>query len=86
MRALLFCCVIIAFTARTRNLFFLQGNNMAQWQAIWSSPVGAHVCHLVDRYNPWVITVVSVLVIYGVFKRGYTGMSREIDHEYSTVT
>ncbi|KAJ5590745.1 hypothetical protein N7450_004717 [Penicillium hetheringtonii] len=72
MRALLFCCVIIAFTARTRNLFFLQGNNMAQWQAIWSSPVGAHVCHLVDRYNPWVITVVSVLVIYCVFKRGYT--------------
>ncbi|CAI7610083.1 unnamed protein product [Penicillium pancosmium] len=72
LRALLFCCVILGLTARLRNLVLLQGENLAQWQAIWSSPFGAHLCGLVDRYNPWAMAVVSVLVIYGVFKRGYT--------------
>lgn len=74
LRALLFFSVIVALVARIRNIFLLRSINSIQWQAIWSSPFGAYVCPLVDKYNPWAIAVVTVLVVYGVFKRGYTGM------------
>jgi hypothetical protein len=42
---------------------------------VWSSSVGSKVCDLVDTYsNPWAIAVISALIVWGVFRRGYTGM------------
>ncbi|KAJ5890945.1 uncharacterized protein N7473_007173 [Penicillium subrubescens] len=73
LRALLFCCVIVVGITRLRRHFFERGNLfIISWEDIWSSPLGAHVCRRVDSYNPWVIAVVSALVLYGVFRRGYT--------------
>lgn len=74
LRALLFCCVIVAGITRLRRQFFDKGSLfIISWEDVWSSTLGSHVCRRVDSYNPWVIAVVSALVLYGVFRRGYTG-------------
>lgn len=74
LRALLFFCVIGVGVARLRRQFFEQGSFLTiSWQDVWSSPAGDHVCQLVDSYNPSVLVVVGGLVLYGVFRRGYTG-------------
>ncbi|KAJ5692921.1 hypothetical protein N7462_002344 [Penicillium macrosclerotiorum] len=73
LRAILFCCVILVIVVQMRNYFFFkEGGWLEYWKAIWSTPLGARVCRSVDSYNPWVITALSPLVIYGVFRRGYT--------------
>ncbi|KAJ5439623.1 uncharacterized protein N7458_010621 [Penicillium daleae] len=73
LRALLFCCVIVVGITRLRRHFFDKGSLfIISWEDVWSSTLGSHVCRKVDSYNPWVIAVVSALVLYGVFKRGYT--------------
>lgn len=74
LRAILFCFVIVVGVTRLRRQFFDKGNLfIISWEEVWSSPLGAHVCQLVDPYNPWMVAVVSTLVLYGVFRRGYTG-------------
>jgi hypothetical protein len=74
VRAVLFCFVIVVGVTRLRRQFFDKGSLfIISWEEVWSSPLGAHVCRLVDPYNPWMVAVVSTLGLYGVFRRGYTG-------------
>jgi hypothetical protein len=73
LRAALFFCVIGAGIARLRHTFFYEDGRVIGWPAVWSSPLGAKVCSLVDLYNPLAMVAVGVLVIYCVFKRTYTG-------------
>lgn len=80
IRAILFCCVIIVGITRLRHVFFYQDGRFIPWQDVWSSSVGSKVCDLVDTYNnPWAIAVISALIVWGVFRRGYTGMKVEKD-------
>ena len=79
LRAVLFCCVIFVGIARLRRPFFDHDDGIIRWQDIWASPLGSYVCGLVDTYNPWAITAVGALVVYGVFRRGYTGTSDVLD-------
>lgn len=79
LRAILFCCVIVVGVVQLRHLYFAEDGQIVRWQDVWSSPLGIKVCHLVDSYNPWAITAVGALVIYGVFRRGYTGMIELFD-------
>ncbi|KAJ5574087.1 uncharacterized protein N7459_008514 [Penicillium hispanicum] len=72
LRALLFCCVIFVGVIRLRRHIFENDVWTTCCRFISSSPLGSHVFSLVDTYNPWGMTVVSALVIYGVFRRGYT--------------
>lgn len=76
LRAVLFCCVISVLVARLRRPFFNHDDGIIRWQDIWDSPLGSHVCQIVDTYNPWAIGAASALVVYGVFRRGYTGMEK----------
>lgn len=76
LRTILFCCVIFVATARLRHSLFDKNGRIIHWQDVWSSPLASKVCQLADTYNPWAITAVSALVIYGVFRREYTGMSK----------
>ena len=79
LRAILFCCVIIVGTTRLRHAFFYQNGRFIPWQEVWSTSLGSKICDLVDTYNdPWAIAVISAVVIYGVFRRGYTGMMVEL--------
>ncbi|KAJ5684021.1 uncharacterized protein N7477_000366 [Penicillium maclennaniae] len=73
IRAIVFCCVIIVGTTRSRHIFFHRYGRFIPWQDVWSSSLGSRVCDLVDTYNnPWVIAVISTLLVWGVFRRGYT--------------
>ncbi|KAJ5293690.1 hypothetical protein N7508_008511 [Penicillium antarcticum] len=72
LRAALFFCVIGAAIARLRHTFFYEDGRVIAWPAVWSSPLGAKVCSLVDLYNPLAMVAGGVLVIYCVFRRTYT--------------
>ncbi|KAJ5561519.1 hypothetical protein N7461_000280 [Penicillium sp. DV-2018c] len=72
LRSIVFLCVVFVNIARLR-IFFSHGDGMiVRWSAIWSSPLGSKLCRLVDSCDPLAIFVVSALLIYGVFRRGYT--------------
>lgn len=74
LRAILLCCVIFVAVARLRHYLFEKNSRIIHWQDVCLGPLASKVCHLADTYNPWVITAVSALVVYGVFRREYTGM------------
>lgn len=74
LRAVFFLCVIAAGITLLRHLVFKGDTGVISWPLVWSSALGSQLCRLVDSYNPLAIAVVSTLVIYGVFRRGYTGM------------
>lgn len=74
IRALLFCCVIIVGLVRLRHISLEAVGIVVPWQAVWATPLGSQLCDLVDPYNPWAIAAVCTVVLYGVFRRGYTGM------------
>lgn len=74
LRTVVFCCVILALLARLRRPFFDHDDGIIRWQDVWDSPLGSRVCQTVDTYNPWAVGAVSALAVYGVFRRGYTGM------------
>ncbi|KAE8159471.1 GPI-GlcNAc transferase complex, PIG-H component-domain-containing protein [Aspergillus tamarii] len=72
LRALVFVCVVFFNIARLRNTFFKQDGSLVRWSIIWSSPLGSLVSRIVDSYSSSVVVLVSAVVIYGVFRKGYT--------------
>ena len=56
-----------------RHDLFEEGHWLMNCDFMRSSSLGSSVYRLVDAYDPWVITGMSALVMYGVFRRGYTG-------------
>ncbi|KAI9036288.1 PIG-H family GPI synthesis protein [Aspergillus affinis] len=72
LRALIFVCVVFFNIARQRKLFFYQDGSFLRWTVIWSSPLGSYVCRIADEYSPVAVALVSAIVIYGVFRKGYT--------------
>ncbi|KAJ5481326.1 hypothetical protein N7475_000138 [Penicillium sp. IBT 31633x] len=72
LRTVLFLCVVGVSITRLRFVFFQENGRVISWPAVWSSPLGSKLCRVVDSYNPLAIAVISALVIYGVFRRGYT--------------
>ncbi|KAE8356546.1 GPI-GlcNAc transferase complex, PIG-H component-domain-containing protein [Aspergillus coremiiformis] len=72
LRALVFVCVVFVNLARVRRSFFNQDGSFVRWNMIWSSPLGSYVCRIADSYNSGLVILVSAVVIYGVFRKGYT--------------
>ncbi|CAG8940018.1 unnamed protein product [Penicillium salamii] len=72
LRAFLFLCVVVVGITLLRHLVFEGDDGFISWPLVWSSTLGSKLCCLVDSYNPLAIAVVSALVIYCVFRRGYT--------------
>lgn len=75
LRAFILVSVLFIDTARLRSSSFAQDGSLVQWTTVWSSPLGQFACRFADAYSSFVMTVISALVIYGVFLRGYTGAS-----------
>lgn len=73
LRAFIFASVILIAAARLRYTSFWQDGPYVDWVAVWSSPTGQLACRIADAYSSLLIAVVSILVIYGVFRKGYTG-------------
>ncbi|CAG7917743.1 unnamed protein product [Penicillium olsonii] len=72
LRALLFLCVVVVGVTVLRHLVFKGDDGIVSWPLIWSSALGSKLCCFVDSYNPLAIAVVGALVLYGVFRKGYT--------------
>ncbi|KAA8646440.1 PIG-H family GPI synthesis protein [Aspergillus tanneri] len=72
LRALIFVCVVFFNIARQRDSYFYQDGSALRWSVIWSSSLGSFICRIADVYSPVVVTLVSAVVIYGVFRKGYT--------------
>ena len=73
LRAVLFLCVVSVGIALLRHIIFKGDSGVISWPVVWSSALGSMLCRFVDSYNPLAIAVVSALVVYSVFRRGYTG-------------
>jgi phosphatidylinositol glycan class H protein len=73
LRAVLFFCVISVCIALLRHLVFKGDDGIVSWPIVWSTALGSKLCRFVDSYNPLAIALVGAVVIYGVFRRGYTG-------------
>ncbi|KAL2818930.1 GPI-GlcNAc transferase complex, PIG-H component-domain-containing protein [Aspergillus granulosus] len=71
LRGIAFAGVLSFHAARFRYALFSH-NSFIRWAAIWSSPLGSSVCHIADTSNFVVVALVSALVMYGVFLKGYT--------------
>ncbi|KAL2008131.1 hypothetical protein VTN00DRAFT_8113 [Thermoascus crustaceus] len=72
LRALVFACVLLVDAAKLRHSIFTRNGSVVPWEDVWSSAIGSFACQVSDRYSWWVIAVLSPLVIYGVFRKGYT--------------
>ncbi|KAL4944480.1 hypothetical protein BDV06DRAFT_210202 [Aspergillus oleicola] len=72
LRGIIFAGVLLLHAARFRHAFFIEDGRFVPWTAVWSSPLGSVVCRIADTYNFIGIALVSALVLYGVFRKGYT--------------
>ncbi|KAL2834895.1 hypothetical protein BDW59DRAFT_834 [Aspergillus cavernicola] len=75
LRVNVFSSVLFLFAARFRHTFFIQDGSFVPWTAVWSSPMGSHACDIADTTNFAIFALTSALVMYGVFRKGYTGSS-----------
>lgn len=73
LRACIFVSVLVVCAARLRSSFFAKNGSWVRWTAVWASPLGELACRIADEYSPLVVTVGSVIALYGVFRKGYTG-------------
>ena len=73
LRAFIFVSVLAICAARSRSSFFAEDGSWVRWTVVWVSPLGELACRIADAYSPLVVTVISVIVLYGVFRKGYTG-------------
>lgn len=73
VRALLFVCVLLIDTAKLRHMFFLQNGPIVPWEDFWLSRIGSLACRAADAYSWRAVVAASALIIYGVFRKGYTG-------------
>lgn len=74
LRTLLLFCVLLVGIAKLRHVPFVHKAYVTHLEAVWSDSWGSLVCRIVDSYSGWVIAGISALVVYGVFRRNYTGM------------
>lgn len=83
LRALLFLCIVFCDIAKVRHSFFHEDGSLVRWTAVWSSPLGSFVCRIVDAYTSGVVALLSILLLYCVFRKGYTGIFNS--SEWTTV-
>ncbi|GES61858.1 phosphatidylinositol N-acetylglucosaminyltransferase [Aspergillus terreus] len=72
LRAVIFAFVVFLNIAALRHSFFNHDGLFVRWPAVWASPLGSYVCRIADTYTTWTVALVSAIVVYGVFRKGYT--------------
>ncbi|PWY92092.1 phosphatidylinositol N-acetylglucosaminyltransferase [Aspergillus heteromorphus CBS 117.55] len=72
LRVLALVCVLLLDIAKFRHSLFLQDGSWIRWTTMWSSSMGSSVCRVADAYSSPVVVLASTVVIYGVFRKGYT--------------
>ncbi|KAG2419662.1 hypothetical protein HFD88_004458 [Aspergillus terreus] len=72
LRAVIFAFVVFVNIAEFRHSFFDRDGLLVRWPAVWASPLGSYVCRIADTYTTWAVALVSAIVVYGAFRKGYT--------------
>ncbi|KAJ5240081.1 hypothetical protein N7468_004700 [Penicillium chermesinum] len=72
LRAFLLLCVITIGAVQLEKNFPEIDRWAPSLQPLWSQLDQTYLCNLVDKNNPWIVAAICVIVVYGVFRRGYT--------------
>jgi phosphatidylinositol N-acetylglucosaminyltransferase subunit H len=74
VRLVILAFVALVHTAKLRYTSFPQMPSFGLERLnVWSSVVGSLACGLADQYNWFIIAGVGAVLVYAVFRRGYTG-------------
>ncbi|OJD11280.1 hypothetical protein AJ78_07919 [Emergomyces pasteurianus Ep9510] len=72
LRILLFAFVLLVNGALIRDYILTLEDGIIPWEAVWSSTVGALACLIADRQDWQLVCPVSSVLLYIIFRRGYT--------------
>ncbi|KAL2387119.1 hypothetical protein RJZ90_000152 [Blastomyces dermatitidis] len=82
LRVLLFTFVLLVNGALIRDYILTFDDGIVRWEAVWSSSIGALACRIADRQQWQLVCPVSAMLVYIIFRRGYTGLWHEIKAAY----
>ncbi|KAG5301630.1 phosphatidylinositol N-acetylglucosaminyltransferase [Histoplasma ohiense] len=72
LRILLFAVVLLLNGALIRDYILTLDDGIIHWDTVWSSAIGALACRMAD-WQGWQFTCpVSAVLVYIIFRRGYT--------------
>ncbi|KAL2372167.1 phosphatidylinositol glycan, class H [Blastomyces gilchristii SLH14081] len=72
LRVLLFTFVLLVNGALIRDYILTFDDGIMRWEAVWSSSIGALACRIADRQQWQLVCPVSAMLVYIIFRRGYT--------------
>ncbi|EQL34450.1 phosphatidylinositol glycan, class H [Blastomyces dermatitidis ATCC 26199] len=72
LRVLLFTFVLLVNGALIRDYILIFDDGIVRWEAVWSSSIGALACRIADRQQWQLVCPVSAMLVYIIFRRGYT--------------
>ncbi|KAL2366503.1 hypothetical protein RJZ56_000548 [Blastomyces dermatitidis] len=72
LRVLLFTFVLLVNGALIRDYILTFDDGIVRWEAVWSSSIGALACRIADRQQWQLVCPVSAMLVYIIFRRGYT--------------
>jgi hypothetical protein len=71
-RCIIGLCVLLIDAAKGRSGVFFQDDSLA-WDLLWETPPGRMACSAADQIDWRVLAIGSSILIYLVFRKGYTG-------------
>ncbi|OJD24069.1 hypothetical protein ACJ73_04575 [Blastomyces percursus] len=72
LRVLLFTFVLLVNGALIRDYILIFDEGIVLWEAVWSSSIGTLACRIADRQQWQLVCPVSAVLVYIIFRRGYT--------------
>ncbi|PGH07187.1 phosphatidylinositol glycan, class H [Blastomyces parvus] len=72
LRVLLFTFVLLVNGALIRDYILTFDDGFVPWEAVWSSGIGALACRIADRQQWQLVCPVSAVLVFIIFRRGYT--------------
>ncbi|PGH10892.1 hypothetical protein AJ80_07335 [Polytolypa hystricis UAMH7299] len=71
LRILAFAFALLVNAAKVRHSV-LPRDGVIPWANVWSSTIGSSACRIVDGYNWQFVCIGTGLVMFAVFRKGYT--------------
>lgn len=73
LRIFIFISVLFLDASKLRHSVLLNDGGFAIAKDVWATPIGSLACRIADQY-PWsVVAGLSTVLIYAVWRKGYTG-------------
>lgn len=75
LRILVFIFILLVDAAKLRHSFLAENGLLGLGSDVWSTFLGSFACRIADQYGWSIVASVSALLIYAVWRKGYTGVS-----------